>query len=333
MALKERLLLGVGVFILGIGLGFYIGELRYGAAFEGSLQIRSNDGGLTNPLLECEIARGVIDAPKARFSKELADYIETIKKTYTGLEVAVYYRDLNNGPTASYNGNTPFIPASLLKAPLAMAVLKRAEIEPEFLSQEVLFEGSTPLAQRYSFATPLKPGNRYTIEDLLVRMVTESDNQSAILLRQNITDESFSTLSRILGIEYANLDASLEEVSANEISGVFRTLYNSSYLSRENSEKLLGYFAKSSFDKGLRAGVPENIIVAHKFGERGTSVSEQLHDCGIIYYPNHPYLLCVMTSGHSLYELEQAISQISAFTYKKVDGFYSTDTVNSWFSM
>jgi hypothetical protein len=45
----------------------------------------------------------------------------------------------------------------------------------------------------------------------------------------------------------------------------------------------------------------------------------QLHDCGIIYYPGNPYLLCVMTRGTDWSALEKTIQTISAMTYKEVD--------------
>lgn len=45
----------------------------------------------------------------------------------------------------------------------------------------------------------------------------------------------------------------------------------------------------------------------------------ELHDCGIIYYPNNPYVLCVMTRGDSMEELKKIISTISLMTYKEVD--------------
>ena len=78
------------------------------------------------------------------------------------------------------------------------------------------------------------------------------------------------------------------------------------------SEKALGLLQKSEFHKGLVAGVPSGTIVAHKFGERdGLTIGEkQLHDCGIIYYPGNPYLLCVMTRGDNFDELAGVVFDV-----------------------
>jgi beta-lactamase class A len=104
-------------------------------------------------------------------------------------------------------------------------------------------------------------------------------------------------------------------------SSIFRLLYNSSFLDTENSEKLLATLSESSFNQGLRQGVPENIKISHKFGEREITKTgeKQLHDCGIIYYPTNPYLLCVMTKGKDFKELTRIIGHISSEVYKEFD--------------
>ena len=77
--------------------------------------------------------------------------------------------------------------------------------------------------------------------------------------------------------------------------------------------------ASADFKRGLVAGVPEDIKVAHKFGERETSEGKQLHDCGIVYYPNRPYLLCVMTEGADLENLISVVGGVSRLVFDEID--------------
>jgi hypothetical protein len=77
------------------------------------------------------------------------------------------------------------------------------------------------------------------------------------------------------------------------------------------------------YKDGLIAGVPSNITISHKFGERELTdekgnVVNQLHDCGIVYYPEHPYLLCIMTRGKNIDNLSRSISAISKIVYQEV---------------
>ena len=69
--------------------------------------------------------------------------------------------------------------------------------------------------------------------------------------------------------------------------------------------------SQTDFEKGIKAGVPENIKVAHKFSERRLGDLAQLHDCGIIYKQGRPYLLCVMTRGKNFEDLETLIGDVS----------------------
>jgi hypothetical protein len=87
------------------------------------------------------------------------------------------------------------------------------------------------------------------------------------------------------------------------------------------SEKALDSLSKTDFQSGLVKGVPQAVTVAHKFGEHSdeTTQNKQLHDCGIVYYPKHPYLLCVMSKGKNFEYLDNAIAAISQIVYEQVD--------------
>src|SRR5690606_549510 len=109
-------------------------------------------------------------------------------------------------------------------------------------------------------------------------------------------------------------------LSVKDYSAFFRILYNATYLSKEMSEKALSIMARSDFDIGITAGVPNNIHVSNKFGERGfvNHYEKQFHDCGIVYYPGSPYLLCVMTKGSNFETQIKIIAEVSALVYKNV---------------
>ena len=80
----------------------------------------------------------------------------------------------------------------------------------------------------------------------------------------------------------------------------------------------LEILSKTDYKKGLLAGLPEGITVAHKFGERAYSDSniKQLHECGIVYITGSPYLVCIMTRGTDFDQLASVIAEISSVIYK-----------------
>jgi hypothetical protein len=57
-----------------------------------------------------------------------------------------------------------------------------------------------------------------------------------------------------------------------------------------------------------------------KFGEliNAADGARQLHECGIIYYPYRPYLLCMMTKGHSFEDLDNTINKVSQAVYDSI---------------
>lgn len=68
-------------------------------------------------------------------------------------------------------------------------------------------------------------------------------------------------------------------------------------------------------------GSVNEVKVSHNFGEK-SDASEgtvQLHDCGIVYYPRHPYLLCVMSKGPNFELRDDVIANISQITFSEVD--------------
>ena len=92
----------------------------------------------------------------------------------------------------------------------------------------------------------------------------------------------------------------------------------SSYLKAEDSNKVLSILTKTDFNDKIAAGVPKEVPVAHKigvFGGKGELSQEVFSDCGIIYVPNRPYTLCIMTRGDDENIARQHMKNISQLVY------------------
>ncbi len=291
-----------------------------------SLQVRqTGEYQFINPLLECEVAEGSIDARKENFHDDLEAYVTHLKENKKLSDVALYFRDLNNGPAFGVSEKEEFFPASLLKVPVMMAYYHLAEKDPSILSAKIAFDkpkefGITPTIEP---SENLMVGEMYTVDDLIRRMIVFSDNQALALLTERLPLSVLQDLFTILGVGEDVLMNDDSKLTVKEYAGFFRILFNSSYLSRESSEKALKLLATTKYNEALSSGVPADIIVAHKFGEAGTGdVERQLHDCGIVYFPNHPYLACIMTRGHDTETLKNSIRDISRYIYEKIDEQY-----------
>jgi beta-lactamase class A len=310
-------LFAAGVICGGIGYRFLIDAGNKPALIE------KHEGGYTfiNPLLECDGAQESIGDPELRpFQKGIQAYVEEAVKKKQASSISVYFRDLTNGPTFGVNEHERYALASLLKVPLMIAYFKAAESNPALLKQELVYDGKLDLNRMETLkgARAVIPGKRYTVEALIELMIAYSDNNAMTLLADHLDPGYRNRVYEDLGL-FDPTDRVHDIMSVAEYTSCFRILFNSSYLNRELSERALRYLAFPDFSLGIIAGVPPGLTVAQKFGERAYADTRELHDCGIVYYPNMPYLLCVMTKGTDYVSLAGTIRDISRLVFAQVD--------------
>jgi len=282
-----------------------------------------------NPLYECEVGG-------EEYLKKYIPFEERIKERIVreaqkaDMQLSVYFRNLNNGPWFGINEGENFAPASLLKVPLMIAYFKKAETNPDILRENIVFrkeeESNLNAIQQVAPLISLEEGEAYTVEELIRRMIVYSDNEAMALLTTHIGKNDLYQIYGDLGISNPYSQAGDDVLSVKDYASFYRILYNAAYLNQADSEKALALLAQSAFRGGLVAGVPGNIVVSHKFGERELGekeqYSEQFHDCGIIYYEKYPYLLCVMTRGENRDELIEAIKSVSRITFEEISKSY-----------
>lgn len=278
-----------------------------------------------NPELGC--AESISDQRGyAELKSRLEDFIR--EKTESGdvSTVSIYFRDLKNGPTLGINEHENFAPASLLKLPMLLTYLSYGETHPGFLETQLEYDNyEDDLTQSIVPEESIIPNTPYTINEMLRYMIEYSDNRSYYALFNYIFQVSPDI--DLLKDAYIRLgivdpkDAFDQTIEVKQYSSIFLQLYNASFFdNKETSERALDLLVHSTFDKGIVAGVPSDIVVAHKFGERSnfSQVIKQLHDCGIVYLPRSPYLICVMTRGADMDKLAEVISTISGMFYEEV---------------
>ena len=262
-------------------------------------------------------------------STSINTYITSLHQTDPAhiSNISVYYRDLNSGHWMGINQDEKYQPASLMKVIIMLAVLKHATVDPTLLQQKIYYSAASTSYQYYLPTQTLTAGY-YNADQLLKAMIVYSDNNAEeSLLQQYQSDVN----NLIKTFQLPPLPTNPNDyqtsnfMSAEDYSTLFRALYNGTYLPWDLSEQALDLLTTITFTDGIVSGVPSGTAVAHKFGERtnqfsdGTASNRELHDCGIIYYSNDPYLLCVMTKGSATFpELAETISHISQLVYTYV---------------
>jgi beta-lactamase class A len=275
------------------------------------------------PMLSPTI-RHTVYTPLPPLRQKTEDLAQSLLDSGEASHISVYFQSLNSGYWFGLNEHEKFKPASLMKFYWLIAAFKEAERNPDILKKQVtidqVFDG---MRQAFRPEEELVAGSTHTIAVLLERMIRYSDNTAGITVSYVIPAATLEQVYRDFAVPFdPNSDSDI--VSVKLLSMALLSLYSSSYLSPANSQKALEILGGAEFDKGLRAGVPENVKVAHKFGERGVynpdgSVVQQLHNCGIVYHPRFPYILSVMTRGEDPEKLASIITSISRMVYSEVN--------------
>ncbi len=322
---------------LSVFLAGLMGVVLGGASVFGLVQVMADSHehtincaqhfSLLNPWIRCEEQDSI--AKQKEFSQlknDLREKIEDWKAQGNMTEASVYLRDLSFGPWMGIEEDHVFSSASLLKIPVMLAILRAAQSQPDVLRQRVELPSAflEQYVQEFKPRDPIVAGESYTVEELLWHMITESNNNATLALNtylDTISSTEPLTLITLEELGFLNTDnLGSDDLTVKQIASMFRLLYNGSYLNKEMSQKALELLSHSTFKKGIVAGVPHSITVAHKFGERLNETGEkQLHDCGIVYHPSNPYLLCIMTSGWDMNVLSTVIADISELVYTEID--------------
>jgi beta-lactamase class A len=228
-------------------------------------------------------------------------------------DAAVYFFDFSSLGWFGINTDQRFTPGSLMKIATAIAVMKRAEQNPNLLNQRILFTEADNLhvAQTLTDET-LQAGKSYTAKELLERMLRHSDNHATFLLNKACGIDALRKTYSDFGITMPR-DANYQ-ITIRQYVRFFKALFFATYLSQNDSEYVLSLLAQSSFKNGLENGSKQtsNIVIAHKFGERDYNGTFELHDVGIAYKNGSAFLIGVMAKGTNRADLEQFIGQVSA---------------------
>lgn len=75
----------------------------------------------------------------------------------------------------------------------------------------------------------------------------------------------------------------------------------------------------TSSDDGYAAGLPHEVTVSHIYRSRKFSQDNkkmvETHACGNIYYPGHPYNLCMVAIGENADAINGIFKNISEIVY------------------
>ena len=305
--------------------GWFLAQDVFPKNNDGKVLFESSNRNYTyiDPLLACDVGTEDSFTDLKPLKEKLTSLINKSNSDGSTQTVSVYFRSLKGAHWFDINPTTTYAPASLLKTFVLLAYLKEVDDEnnPALLQKQITFQASSDMVDNPGEIIPhLTAGHSYSVNQVITQLIQYSDNDALATLTANMDQQGIMSLNEIFtDLQITPLTQSNENayrMPVDQYAMIFRVLYGSTYLSRQYSEMALGLLSKAHYSGGIVSGVPAGTVVAHKFGVSNQPGDQELHDCGIVYYPSHPYLLCVMTRGTDFQKLQETIKAISAAAYQ-----------------
>ena len=259
------------------------------------------------PLLAAALA--VVLAAPAAAQTDTAALRRTLDEVTRGYEgiVGISLRNLATGESLSIRGAETFPTASLIKVAVLVALLDEVERGTMRLDEPITMiardrVGGSGVLQH------LHPGLQLTVEDAARLMIGISDNTATNLLLDKLNVRTVWTKMEALGLPHTKIhsktflratsvamDSSvrygLGVTTPDETVQLFALLHAGRAVSPRMDSVAIAMLRTNEDWTKLARWLPEGAGIAHKSGD----VDQSRADCGILYGPDAPVALCVMT--------------------------------------
>lgn len=245
--------------------------------------------------------------------------------------VAVTALNIETRDSLSYNGDAQMVMQSVMKFPIALAVLHQVERGKLNLNDVIkirerdLHHSSGPLFEKYPKGTDL------SLNELMSYMISLSDNNACDILLDKIggikpvmdylnsigvtgivVDASETDMATAWEVQYTNW---CKPAAMARLLDVF---YRGKALGSTNTSVLMKKMQETTTGpKQIKCLLPTGTVVAHKTGRsatNGAGLTPATNDVGIITLPNGQHLALAIFVGNSTADLdtrENVIARIS----------------------
>lgn len=243
-------------------------------------------------------------------------------------KMGVYFEYLPTGVSVGVNDRDEFYRASLIKLPLVMRTYKMIE-DGSIKKDEILTVRRDLLDDSYGELGRTGGGTQISISQTIDLVLTKSDNTAYNMLLDRVnqilkedkrqSERGIDEVNDFFDIPYSDSTNDFQ-LTPKSYSSILKSLFFSSYLTYESSNEIIGIMSKSTFLNGLPKFLPKDVKVAHKTGVFDAKDPKKgVHsDCGIVYYPNRAYILCVMVASVGEDTSNKYISEISKMVFDYV---------------
>ena len=217
-------------------------------------------------------------ALEARLREVLGDEVDSY---------GVVVQSLDDGRGALINPEKVFYAASLFKVAVMYEVFHQRSLGLLSFDERLLV---TPYYAGFDLGTlPIEVCQTLSVGEALAYMMSISDNTSAVLLQDRVGAGNVNRSLEALGLTTTRLLSDDLPTTAADMALLMEMIARpdgrpsgrGEAVDAGASQEMVNLLASEEIDNGLRAGVPEGTVVAHKTG----NWTNATHDAGIVYLP------------------------------------------------
>lgn len=248
-------------------------------------------------------------------SENLQNVIDPLLSGSSG-SYAIFIKNLKTGESYSFNEHRHYDTASLYKLWVMGTAFERIQKGTLDENQEIK-EDIEVLNEKFSIASEsaeLTEGSlELSVHDALEKMITISDNYSALLLAWKLRLSTIAAYLQRHGFleSKVGVHGDSPTSTASDIGLFFEKLYKGELGDSRRTTQMLDLLKRQRLNEKLPKYLPETVSIAHKTGELG----EFSHDAGIVYTPGGDYIIVVLTETNAPADAVVRISKISSAIY------------------
>jgi beta-lactamase class A len=262
-----------------------------------------------------------------------------IRQEHALEDLGISFYDAQTTIQWSYNADHYFHAASTMKLAVLLGVFRQVE------RGELTLESPVHVRNRFTSIVNQEPfmldlgrdadpnvyghlGKTLSVRELAYWMITLSSNLATNLLidvvgvntiQQALDELDIDGIKVLRGVEdSAAFDAGLNnEVTANGLLKLLRTIAEGKAYSQTASDEMLKIMLEQQYRSGIPAGLPKAARVAHKTG----NISTVHHDAGVVYLEGRkPYVLVILTQFRPEMGRGSAVADVSRDIFNTLAG-------------
>lgn len=243
-------------------------------------------------------------AQTEKIDKKLTQLLNEHVKGFNG-EVGIYVKNLKTGKIASYNADTIFPTASMIKVPITCGIFNKIESGELNYNTQLTYKDSLLYAGEDILGS-FKNGEKIALAKVLMLMITTSDN-TASLWSQSLagTGTAINTLMEQNGLTYTRVNSRTLGRQANqkqygwgqttpkEMATLLTLIRDGKMINAAASERIYRNLIRIYFDHDALSQIPPYVQVASKSGAVNAAKSEVV----LVNAPHGDYVFCIATKN------------------------------------